>query len=77
MLISWFAGLALTGNLPAILAGIFGFVVFMLIVGLPLAFLTGLRDTYVSSTWTLTYRDVLALESLENHRLPELDDLEV
>jgi len=46
----------------------------MLVVGVPLAFLTGLRDTFVSSTWTLTYRDLLALESLENHRLPELEN---
>jgi len=74
LLVSWLAGLAFAGNLPAILAGIFGFAVFMLVVGVPLAFLTGLRDTYVSSTWTLTYRDLLALESLENHRLPELEN---
>ena len=74
LLVGWLAGLAFAGNLPVILAGIFGTAVFMLVVGMPLAFLTGLRDTYVSSTWTLTYRDVLALESLENHSLLELDN---
>jgi hypothetical protein len=77
LLVSGLAGLAFAGNVSAILAGLFGFVVFMLIVGLPLAFLTGLRDTYVSSNWTLTYRDVLALESMENHEVLDLDSLEV
>ena len=74
LLVTWLGGLVFAGNLPVILASMFGFAVFMLVVGVPLAFLTGLRDTYVSSTWTLTYRDLLALESLENHRLPELED---
>ena len=73
LLISWLAGLVLAGNLPIILAGVFATAVFLLLVGIPLTFLTGLRDTYVSSTWTLTYRDVIALESMENHRLPEMD----
>ena len=77
LLVTGLAGLAFAGNLPAILASIFGFTVFMLFVGVPLAFLTGLRDTYISSTWTLTYRDALALDSLENHRLPELENQEV
>jgi len=74
LLVGWLAGLAFAGNLSIVLASIFGFAVFMLVVGVPLAFLTGLRDTFVSSTWTLTYRDLLALESLENNRLPELEN---
>ena len=73
LLVSWLAGLVLAGNLPIILAGVFATAVFLLLVGIPLTFLTGLRDTYISSTWTLTYRDVVALESMENHRLPEMD----
>jgi hypothetical protein len=76
LLVSGLAGFAFAGKVPAILAGLFGLAVFVLFVGLPLNFLTGLRDTFVSSTWTLTYRDVLALESLENHWVTELDNQE-
>ena len=73
LLVSGLAGLILAGKVPAILAGIFGLAVFVLIVGLPLNFLTGLRDTFVSSTWTLVYRDLLVVESLEDDWHPELE----
>jgi hypothetical protein len=74
MLVNLLAELLFTGNVPIILAFIAGAVVIMVVVGFPLAFLTGLRDSYISSTWTLTYRDLLALESLENGWLPDLED---
>ena len=47
--------------------------VFMLVIGGPTAFLEGLKEVYVSSIWTLTYRELLALEKLDQE--PEAGDL--
>jgi hypothetical protein len=58
--VPWIAGLAV------------GLPIFILLMAIPLAFIDGLRQTYISSVWTLTYREMLALESLE----PELEDVE-
>lgn len=77
LLVSWLSNMVFTGYLPNLMAGIAGLTVILLIVGFPLAFLTGLRDTYVSTTWTLTYRDLHRLESIENNWLPELEDQEM
>lgn len=43
--------------LPAVLCGL---PIFMLIVGVPLTFISGLYVTFTSSAWTLTYREVAA-----------------
>lgn len=67
-------------NAPSIIAGIVaGTPAFLLVLIVPLAFLSGLKETYISTTWTLTYREVLALEALESvadggEELPELED---
>ena len=47
--------------------------VFMLVLGGPSAFLNGLKEVFISSTWTLTYRELLALEKLEQE--PDAGDL--
>jgi hypothetical protein len=52
------------GALPWILGFIVGFPLFLLVVGVPSLFLGGLVETFKSTTWTLTYRELLALESL-------------
>ena len=61
--------LAAEGAAPWIVAGVFGIPTFMLLVIAPLAFLGGLLETFKSNVWTLTYRELLALEGLE----PELE----
>jgi hypothetical protein len=50
-----------------IAGGILGGLVFLLIVGIPLLFLGGLKATYLSTVWTLAYMDLkaLALPALE------------
>ena len=49
--------------------------VFLLVIGGPMAFLNGLKEVYVSSTWTLTYRELLALEKLDLEPESEAGDL--
>ncbi|NIM96445.1 MAG: hypothetical protein GTO18_22320 [Anaerolineales bacterium] len=48
-----------------IAGGLVGFGVFLLVIMVPMGFIGGLREVYVSSTWTLTYRELKALEELE------------
>jgi hypothetical protein len=59
------------GATPWIAAVLAGLPVFILVMGGPLAFLGGLMETFKSSTWTLTYRELRALERLE----PETPEL--
>ena len=46
--------------------------IFILVLAVPALFIDGLRHTYISSVWTLTYREMQALESLK----PEHEDIE-
>ena len=39
-------------------AFITGLTLFFLVLGIPMAFIGGLKDTYVSTVWTLTYRAI-------------------
>jgi hypothetical protein len=56
------ASLVSEGALPWILAAVVGVPVFFLVLILPLLFLGGLLEIFKSSVWTLTYRQLLALE---------------
>jgi len=47
-----------------VVGGLVGGAVFLLILVLPLAFLGGLREVFVSSSWTLAFREVCAQESV-------------
>jgi hypothetical protein len=53
------------GVVPWILAALIGAPIFILIVAVPWLFLGGLMEVFKSSVWTLTYRELCALESLE------------
>jgi len=55
----WFAG------------GAVGVPIFLLIVVAPLAIVGGLWEVFRSSTWTLTYRELSALEKLKSGEQPE------
>ncbi len=48
------------GAAPWILGALVGLPIFMLVVGLPSLFLKGLFETFKSTTWTLTYRELLS-----------------
>lgn len=59
------------GMVWSILLGVF---LLILVVAVPLSFIGGLRETFQSTSWTLTYRELAAVKSLENGDLPVLDE---
>jgi hypothetical protein len=67
------AGLFMQGAAAWVAAGAVGIPLFVLVLVIPLALLAGLREVFTSSSWTLTYRELRALESLEPVELPEAD----
>jgi hypothetical protein len=67
-------GEAFTTAEPAMFWGIFvGLGLFILVMMIPIGFVNGLKKTYQSSAWTLTFREVIALKSLENGDAPEIE----
>jgi hypothetical protein len=80
LLVFGLTNLFLDGAVPWILAGVVGIPIFALVVSAPWLFLGGLMEVFKSSVWTLTYRELRALEGMgpELDRLPEADtpDLE-
>ncbi len=70
LLVGGLASLFAEGAVAWILAAAVGVPLFMVTLIVPLVFLSGLFEVYRSSTWTLTYRELLALEDVT-----ELDDL--
>jgi len=79
LLVGGLASLVFEETVPWILAAMIGLPVFMLVLAVPMTFLGGLMKVFQSSTWTLTYRELRALEDQEPARLPEAaaPDLEV
>ncbi len=65
LLVGGLAGLVSEGAVPWILAGAVGIPIFILVVAVPWLFLGGLMEVFKSSVWTLTYRELRALEGLE------------
>jgi len=53
--------------------GAVGIPIFLLVMVTPLALLGGLREVFRSSAWTLTHRELRALEKLQPEQLPETD----
>jgi hypothetical protein len=53
-------GLAFEGAAPWIVGGMVGIPIFILVMVAPLSFLGGLFKVFLSSTWTLTYRELQA-----------------
>jgi hypothetical protein len=65
LLVGGIASLFLEGAVPWILAAVIGIPIFALVLGVPWMFLGGLVEVFRSSVWTLTYRELHALEGLE------------
>jgi hypothetical protein len=61
LLVATIFSLFTQGSAPWIAAGIVAIPIVLMVVGAPLIFLSGLLETFKSSTWTLTYRELLAL----------------
>lgn len=67
----------ITGNntLPWIIGGGIGLFIFVAVVAIPSLFAGGVYKTFESSVWTLTYRELHALEQLEAEAPPEEPNL--
>jgi hypothetical protein len=59
------SGLVFEGVMPWILGFGVGMPIFILVLASPLVFLGGLAEVFKSSVWTLTYRELRALEGLK------------
>ena len=65
-------GVLAGGAAPWVIAGVLAIPIFLLIFMVPVGFVGGLRETFVSSTWTLSYREVTALERLNPEHLVDV-----
>jgi hypothetical protein len=65
LVVGGLASLVSEGAVPWILAAAVGAPVFLMVLILPLLFLSGLFEIFKSSVWTLTYRQLRALERAE------------
>jgi hypothetical protein len=62
LLVGWLASLAFKETVPWVLATVVGLPIFILVLVVPLTVLDGVMKVFQSTTWTLTYRELLALE---------------
>jgi hypothetical protein len=62
-----------SGDLPVFLALGVGIPLFLLVLMAPLILLAGLREVFLSATWTLTYRELRALGSRAPEPAPVAD----
>jgi hypothetical protein len=73
LVVGGLTGLAFEGATPWVLGAVVGIPAFLLVLAAPLAFVGGLLEVFLSSTWTLTYRQLRGLKSLTQEPQPELD----
>jgi len=64
LLVGGLASLFFEGAVPWILGAVVGFPIFILVMAAPWLFLGGLIEVFKSSVWTLTYRELRALEDI-------------
>ena len=78
LLLGGLTSLVAKGAAPWIMAAVVGIPIFLLVVAAPALFLSGLKEVFVSSTWTLTYRELHALQGLDPEPGidPDLDSTE-
>jgi len=70
---TYFGLQAVTSQVAAIVtAAILGLFLLFTTMGLPLTFAEGLRLTYFSTTWTLTYRELLGSRLIEALDVPQI-----
>jgi len=63
--------------LPWIIAALMGILTFILTLVIPLVFLEGLRAVYVSSAWTLTYRELRPMTTVLPEAVPAAPETEL
>jgi hypothetical protein len=70
-LVGGLGSLATAGAGAWIAAGMLGVILFLLILVAPLALLTGIREVFQSSAWTLTYRELRAIGDVKVETTPK------
>jgi hypothetical protein len=65
LIVGGLGSLFLDGAVPWVLGALIGIPIFALVFSVPWLFLSGLVEVFESSVWTLTYRELRAIESLE------------
>jgi hypothetical protein len=65
LLVGGLVSLFFGGPVPWVVGAIIALPIFILVVIAPWVFLDGLMEVFKSSTWTLTYRELRALEGME------------
>jgi hypothetical protein len=73
LIVGGLVSLFFEGAVPYIVGALVGLPIFILVVAVPWVFLGGLMEVYKSNVWTLTYRELRVLESVEPE-LPELGE---
>ncbi len=71
LLVNWLVGLVAAGDIAVLIAAAIGVIILILILAAPLAWLGGMRRVFLSSMWTLTYRELCQLEQLAREVPPE------
>ena len=54
------------GQVPIFIGVLIGLPIFLAVLIIPLTFISGLFEVFTSSTWTLTFRELLALETVRS-----------
>jgi hypothetical protein len=72
LLVNWLAGLAAGATTAIAIAVAFGVIVLILVLVAPLVWLDGMREVFLSSMWTLTYRELCRLERLAQETPPDI-----
>jgi len=67
------SSLVFEGALPVLLAAIVGLPIFILVMLAPWWCLGGLMEVFKSSAWTLTYRELRAVEDAQPDQVPAVD----
>lgn len=62
---------------PVIVGLVVGIPIFLAVMIAPLVFVNGLYEVFTSSTWTLTYRELIALDTVRTETEPSLPDPEL
>ncbi len=72
LLVNWLAGLATGATAAVVIAVVVGVLLLILVLAAPLIWLDGMRAVFLSSMWTLTYRELCRLEGLAQEAPPDM-----
>jgi hypothetical protein len=72
LLVNWLVGIVAAGETAVFIAAVIGAIILILILAAPLAWLGGMRQVFLSSMWTMTYRELCQLEQLAQEVPPEV-----